>query len=154
MKELFRANKPLIILFAISILLVVLVISLLIFGQYNQGEKSASPTSTPRVLPFTPERYDSLEEKKAAQTKSDREYAEKEKEAYENFPWATKLPLKGIGYFVIFEPNKSQFTAKLYPKTSESSETDSLKQIVLRELRNIGVDTALYQIRWVITPAP
>lgn len=75
---------------------------------------------------------------------------------YKVYPWYTKLPPKNSDFSVIFDPQKKEFLAEIYPKTSSSltidEQTSQLKNTVLETLKNLGVDLSKYKASWTVSP--
>lgn len=100
----------------------------------------------------------SIEEQIKVQEKADRDFGEWSKNLYDNYPWYNNLPLNTNDYFVYFDPDKKQFFADLYPKTSstipQNNQVQRFKEEVTSKLQSFGIDLSKYPIVWEIKPEP
>ncbi|HET9946965.1 MAG TPA: Ig-like domain-containing protein [Patescibacteria group bacterium] len=81
----------------------------------------------------------------------DDQWAQIQKQLYQNFPWYDQLPLSTTDYFVSFDMQQNVLTADLFPKNpNNSSEINGIKQEVQNALKTIGVDLTKITIQWQI----
>lgn len=151
--------------FIIIIALFLLILATLVFLKFKSFKQPGikEPSETPvyqRIspLPFPSTPYEQLpsEEKLKLQTEADINYNELQNKILNEFPWYNNLPLQKSNYFVFFDLDNKTFKGKIYPQKSSSVPVDdqvnAYKQEILGKLKQLGIDTSLYKIDWIIIP--
>lgn len=90
------------------------------------------------------------------QSRADEYYQKMQDAVLTNYPWYLKLPIRGTGYFVYFDPPSERFQAALYPNSTSDVPVDDqikmLKDIVAKKIAdNLGQDASKYGIDWEVT---
>jgi len=107
------------------------------------------PTSAfPTMIPSTeePTVEPTLTQEQLDQLEADKEFGQWTKDLYDAYPWYDNLPLQTEKYFVYFDIYQKKFIADIYV----ASEQDAIKNEIQSQLKDMGIDTVVYEIAWVI----
>ncbi|EKD86302.1 MAG: hypothetical protein ACD_37C00366G0006 [uncultured bacterium] len=141
MKDLKKKRKYILIAISIGTVALILWVAFLIW--YLTGITNKPTVSQQREI-------DAVE-----QGKSDRYFAELEKQFIIDHPWSDKLPLSTDKYFLFYNPINDTFGADLYlDPNSPAEEINSVKQEVLGYLSAIGVNVSGAKFSWSFIKSP
>ena len=93
-----------------------------------------------------PEKMDpiTIQKLQEQQTIDDFEYAQKQQEVYDTYPWLDTLPLNTDTYFIYFKVEDKKFYGQIYNKENEEAQ----KTEIINALRNAGIPVESYEIVW------
>ncbi|HYM65522.1 MAG TPA: hypothetical protein VES68_03510 [Candidatus Sulfotelmatobacter sp.] len=98
----------------------------------------------------------SQKDQEKAQGYSDQQFGNQIDSFYKKYPWYDNLPPPNDNYFIGFDGSKNQFFIDLYPSARSSTpvanQVSVLKQVVFRQLQNLGVDTSKFSFSWTVVP--
>ena len=162
--------------FIIMIVLLFLILLALVFLKIQSATKqglqlppeiqifrySPSPSIRPKAPIPTPPSHSPIpadqltdQQKIQYQAEADEYYRKAREVIINNYPWYLKLPLKGTGYFIYFDPPSERFKVSLFPTNESSITVDEqiklLRQIVIKEISTLGTDASNYNIDWEVT---
>ena len=115
-------------------------------GSYSWSFTTASPDTI------------STADQQKEQSQADLNYASKEAQFQQNYPWYNDLPLQTETYYVYFDTNSKSFIGILYPSNSSSASVDNqvagMKSDIQTQLTNLGIPYNNYPLNWEVTPEP
>lgn len=131
----------------ILILSLFLIVVASVYYYLSRSKPPDGPPITPLptiIIPTIREFGPTLTQDEKEQLESDKEFGRWTKEIYDTYPWYDKLPLKTQRYFVYYDIYEKKFIADIYL----SGEQNTIKNEVLTELKNIGIDIDQYPVVW------
>ncbi|OGK23683.1 hypothetical protein A3A46_02000 [Candidatus Roizmanbacteria bacterium RIFCSPLOWO2_01_FULL_37_13] len=133
----------------ILILSLFLVVVASVYYFLSRSKPPNEPPITPIptiIIPTIQDLGPTLTQDEKEQLESDKEFGRWTKEIYDTYPWYDKLPLRTQKYFVYYDIYERKFIADIYL----SGQQDAIKNEVLTQLKNIGINTNQYEVVWVI----
>lgn len=140
-----KKTRLIVILFTTFILVYLLY---LVLTSNKNNNNSLLPTPLPSISIIqnspTGSTQPTLSQKQSDQLQADYEFGQWQKNNNNNYPWLKNLPLQSNKFYVYFDLDQKKFIADIYVP----NEQNNIKQEVLTQLKNLGIDMGKFEITW------